>query len=109
MAMLAPAPRVRTSRELVLARFLETVNRHADDAALRWRVDGTWASLSWGEYAARAGAVAAGLRALGVRRGDRVGLYLRNRPEFHVADLGILLLGAVPVSFYNTSPPERLE
>ena len=109
MAMLAPAPYVRTSQELVIGRFVETVNRYADAAALRWRVDGTWASLSWGDYAARAAAVAGGLRALGVRRGDRVGLYLRNRPEFHVTDLGLLLLGAVPVSFYNTSPPERLE
>jgi long-chain acyl-CoA synthetase len=33
---------------------------------------------------------------------------LRNRPEFHVADLASLLIGATPVSVYNSSAPEQL-
>jgi long-chain acyl-CoA synthetase len=33
---------------------------------------------------------------------------LRNRPEFHVADMGVLLAGGTPVSIYNSSPPDRI-
>ncbi|HYM96214.1 MAG TPA: long-chain fatty acid--CoA ligase [Candidatus Sulfotelmatobacter sp.] len=38
------------------------------------------------------------LRALEIRRGDRVALYLPNIPEFAVAYLGVLKLGAIAVS-----------
>jgi long-chain acyl-CoA synthetase len=48
--------------------------------------------------------VAGGLAALGVERGDTVGIMLVNRPEFHFADAGAFHLGAVPFSVYNTSP-----
>jgi long-chain acyl-CoA synthetase len=33
---------------------------------------------------------------------------LRNRLEFHVADLGALLLGATPISIYNSSSPDQI-
>jgi long-subunit acyl-CoA synthetase (AMP-forming) len=48
------------------------------------------------------------LAALGLADGDTLGLLLTNRPEFHVADAGALLLGATPFSMYNTSAPEQL-
>lgn len=92
----------------VPVRFLDTVAARGGDPALRWRRDGSWSYLSWDGYGARAASVAAGFGRLGVEHGDRVGLLLHNRPEFHVADLGALFAGAVPVSYYNTSPPDRL-
>ena len=51
--------------------------------------------LSWGELRARVGAVAAGLRGLGVERGDRVVAYMPNVPEAIVAFLATASLGAV--------------
>ncbi|HMJ78435.1 MAG TPA: AMP-dependent synthetase/ligase, partial [Iamia sp.] len=45
---------------------------------------------------------------LGVAPGDRVVLLLRNRPEFHLADMGAVLAGATPISFYNSSSPEQI-
>jgi long-chain acyl-CoA synthetase len=65
-------------------------------------------ALSWRDYGTAARRVAAGLAALGLRRGDTVGLLLRNRAEFHVADTAALLLAATPFSMYNTSTPEQL-
>ena len=49
-----------------------------------------------------------GLRALGVGPGDRVVMLIGNRPEFHVADIAVLLLGATPISIYNSSSPEQI-
>jgi acetoacetyl-CoA synthetase len=51
--------------------------------------------LSWGELRAQVAATAAGLRALGVQRGDRVVAYMPNVPEAIVAFLASASIGAV--------------
>jgi acetoacetyl-CoA synthetase len=51
--------------------------------------------LSWGELRQQVAAVAAGLRELGVGRGDRVVAYLPNIPEAIVAFLAAASIGAV--------------
>ena len=92
-----------------LRNVLDGLVRHLDDHpdAIAFRtIDGeTW---TWREYADRAAAFAGGLAALGVKRGDRVVIMLRNRLEFHVADVGALLLGATAISIYNSSSPEQI-
>ncbi len=88
--------------------FLDTIAARPDAVALRWKEGDTWGTLSWREYADRASRVASALRDLGVTRGDRVVLMLRNRPEFHIADTAVLFLGATPVSIYNSSSPEQV-
>src|ERR671921_359913 len=47
-------------------------------------------------------------RCSGRGRGERMLLFLRNRPEFHVADLGAMLGGGTPLSIYNSSAPEQI-
>ena len=51
--------------------------------------------ISWGELKQRVAAVAEGLRALGVERGDRVVAYVPNSPEALIAFLATASLGAV--------------
>src|SRR5918999_305699 len=53
------------------------------------------AELTWGELRAQAGRIAAGLRALGVQRGDRVAAYMPNIPEAVTAFLATASIGAV--------------
>jgi len=53
------------------------------------------AELTWGELRAQAARIAAGLRALGVERGDRVAAYMPNIPEAVAAFLATASLGAV--------------
>lgn len=65
-------------------------------------------SLTYRELAARADAVAGGLAKLGLGRGETLALMLSNRPEFHVADLAAVTLGAVPFSIYQTLSPEQI-
>ena len=69
-----------------------------------WAVrDGVWRATSWQEAAETVAALAAGLRAHGVRPGDRVMLVSENRPEFCLADLGIMAAGAITVPTYTTN------
>jgi len=51
--------------------------------------------VSWGELHAQVSATAAGLRSLGVERGDRVVAYLPNIPEAIVAFLATASIGAI--------------
>jgi long-chain acyl-CoA synthetase len=86
--------------------FRITVEDHSDRVAVRTKDDDV--SLTWGELRDRVDALAGGLHALGVRRGDTVALMIGNRPEFHVADLAAMTLGATPFSIYLTSSPEQI-
>ncbi len=65
-------------------------------------------SLTWSELLDRVDAVAGGLAKLGVRRGDTVAIMLGNRPEFHIVDLAVAMLGATPFSIYTTYPAEEI-
>lgn len=88
------------------AHFQRQVTERPGQVAVR-RADGSGA-LTWAEYGARVREVAAGLAALGVRRGDAVGLMLTNRPEFHVLDAAVMHLGAIGFSVYNTSTADQI-
>ena len=83
-----------------------TAAAHPEIVAVRTVDDSV--SLTWSEVLARVQAVARGLAERGVRRGDTVALMLGNRPEFHIVDLAVAMLGATPFSVYLTYPPEEI-
>jgi acetoacetyl-CoA synthetase len=60
------------------------------------------ASLTWGDLTGQVAAVAAGLRELGVTRGDRVVAYMPNIPETLVAFLAVSSIGAI----WSSAAPE---
>jgi long-chain acyl-CoA synthetase len=86
--------------------FRITAEDVGDRVAVRTKDDSV--SLTWGELRDRVDALAGGLAKLGVGRGDSVALMFSNRPEFHLADLAVMMLGAVPYSIYSTSAPEQI-
>jgi long-chain acyl-CoA synthetase len=94
------------SPQTVTSAFRATVSARREEVAIK-ALDPPL-SWTWGELERRADSVASTLRGLGVGRGESVAVLLTNRPEFHAADLGALLVGAVPFSPYNTLPPEDL-
>ena len=88
--------------------FLRTVAAHGDAVALRWRVGDDWEQWTWSAYAEQVARAAAAFKGLGLGRGDRVVLMLRNIAEFHVFDLAAAFCGATAVSIYNSSSPEQI-
>ncbi|GAC54761.1 AMP-dependent synthetase/ligase [Gordonia amicalis] len=89
------------------AAFQQTVTVRPDAVAIR--TVGGAQQITWSQYATRVEAIAGGLAALGVGRGDTIGIMLTNRPEFHLVDTAALHLGAVPFSIYNTSSSDQIE
>jgi long-subunit acyl-CoA synthetase (AMP-forming) len=89
------------------AAFQHFVKQSPDAVIIR--TPGGKQEITWHEWDQRVRKLAAGLAALGVKRGDTVGLMLSNRPEYHLADAAALHLGAAPFSIYNTSAPEQIQ
>ncbi|HET9702110.1 MAG TPA: AMP-binding protein, partial [Burkholderiales bacterium] len=78
--------------------YAEQVFRHAtaERPAIVFRNEaGEDRELSWAELEVRVGALAASLRRMGIRRGDRVVAYLPNIPETVIAFLAVASLGAI--------------
>jgi len=71
--------------------------RSPEKPALRFQDGGVETVLSYGDLFARVDALAAGLATRGISKGDRVAFFLGNRPEFVVAYLAVIRLGAVMV------------
>ena len=91
----------------VAAAFRNTIASHPDRVAVRTKDDEI--AWTWAELGERVDALAGGLAELGVGRGDTVALMLSNRPEFHLADLAVMTLGATPFSIYNTFTAEQID
>ena len=89
--------------------FRATVARIPDQVALRWKVGEEWQQWTFAELADLACRAAAGLTAAGIEKGDRIVMMMRNCPEFHVLDVAALLVGATPVSIYNSSSHDQVE
>src|SRR5215210_5042359 len=87
---------------------LDALGRHAKPDALSLKVKGQWLYIPGEAIIQRVRAVALGLSALGVKKGDRVALLSENRPDWSVVDLAILSLGAVNVPIYTTQAPEQV-
>lgn len=76
----------------------------------RRRADsGQWITVTAGAFADDVDAVAKGLIAAGVSRGDRVALLSSTRFEWSLIDYAIWRAGATTVAIYETSSPDQVE
>ncbi len=75
---------------------------HPMPAYLEEQPDG-WRDVSWEEAGRRVDALARGLLARGVRRGDAVAVLSRTRLEWILLDWAIMSIGAVVVGLYPTN------
>ena len=89
-------------------RFLKAVDHLANPRAQMVRRDGKWEAVSSEEFLGRVAGLSSAFVELGVKPGDRVGLFSTNRPEWHTADFAINGAGAVTVPIYFNESPDRM-
>lgn len=89
--------------------FNAAVDRLRDSEFLRFKRGGGWRSLTFGEVARRVRELALGFHSLGLRSGDRIAIWSENRPEWNLADLAALAIGAVDVPIYATQTRSQVE
>ena len=80
--------------------LLYNATRLAGEVAQRHKRDGIWKEFSWADVRDEVQALALGLRARGVKRGQTVVLLSENRPELYWAEWAAMALGAKVVALY---------
>jgi long-chain acyl-CoA synthetase len=88
--------------------LLDKVASSGQSEVLHYKKEGSWQAISAQELAAQVRATTLGLYALGVRPGNYVGLLSENRPEWTIADLGVLNCAAADVPIYATQAPKQV-
>jgi len=81
--------------------MLEHAQQRPDAPALREKEYGIWQTLSWGALAQLVRALAGGLAAAGLQRGQHLVVIGENRPRLYATMLAAQSLGAVPVPLYQ--------
>ena len=87
------------------AAFAASVEAHPEKIAIFWGLEEISYRALWQQSCAVAQHLAS---RMAVRPGDRVGLWLKNRPEFITALFGILQSGAVAVPINNFLKPDEV-
>src|SRR5260370_5096328 len=88
---------------------LQAIVRHDKPDGVSEKRDGEWVHISAAEFVRRVRHIALGLADVGIRPKDRVALISENRPEWSIADLAILSLGAVTVPIYTTQSIDQIQ
>jgi len=86
----------------LVTRFYAQADRLGDRVFVGDKSSGDWQTQSWREVADQVSRVAAELMRQDVHAGDRVLLIAENRPEWAMADLAIMSIGAIVVPAYTT-------
>jgi long-chain acyl-CoA synthetase len=90
------------------SRFLNAMDSLPIPRAQLFRRDNVWHSISSAELLRRVAGLSMALVELGVKPGDRIGLFSTNRPEWHISDFAITGAGAITVPVYFNESPDRM-
>ncbi len=76
--------------------------------ALREKAYGIWQPYTWHDYAEYVKNTALGLIAVGLKRGDRIGIITNNHVEWLFSEFGGQAAGAVTLNLFTTAVAEEL-
>jgi len=88
--------------------LLHNARTRAHHPAIREKDYGIWLTWTWPEVAAEVRALACGLAALGLKRGDKIAIVGDNRPRLYWAMTAAQALGAIPVPLYQDSAADEM-
>ena len=93
-----------------VVKIFEKQSSTLQDQPYLWRkIDDKYSSLSWKEVRKNVEIFSTALKNLGILAGDRVVIVSENRPEWQIADLSIMAIGAISVPAYTTSTTNDYE
>ncbi|TWG99696.1 long-chain acyl-CoA synthetase [Mesorhizobium sp. J18] len=100
--------RISASPDTFPKYLLLNAERFRGRPSMRHKDYGIWQSWTWDEQLDEVRAFALGLKAIGLRRGDKVAIIGANRPRLYWSFASIQSLGAVPVPVYADSVAEEM-
>lgn len=97
--------------ENIVSMILEQANRLGERDVFRYKCEktGAYKGIRWNELSGLIQNVSQALVSLGFGYADNIGIFSDNRPEWVIADLGILGVRGVVVPFYATSSKQQIK
>ena len=93
-----------------VVKIFEKQSSMLQDQPYLWRkIDDKYSLLTWKEVRSNVERFSTALKNLGILEGDRVVIVSENRPEWQIADLSIMAIGAISVPAYTTSTTNDYE
>ena len=89
--------------------LLDQAQRNGEKPAIREKYLGIWQTWTWREVSEEVRALACGLNAMGLKRGDKLALIGDNRPKLYWSMSAAQCLGAIPVPMYQDSVADELQ
>lgn len=87
----------------------QSVSKHGEKECLRYKDGEQYHSITYDGFWESIQAFALGLRELGVKEGEKVGILSANCPAWAISDFAIMWIGAIVVPIYHTLPPSQVE
>ena len=81
--------------------------KYGDLPALHHKPYGKWETFSWNQTSEIIFAVASALLNEGIQEEDKIGIFSANRAEWHLSDLGAMLMRGITVPIYATNTEEE--
>ncbi len=105
-----PALTVRND-ETIYSLLTDRIARSGEDSPLteNKEADDTWSKLTAGQFNDRVRAIAKGLIAFGIKKGDAVTIFSATRVEWGLLDFALAAVGAVTVPIYDTDSAAQAE
>ncbi len=88
--------------------LIENVERFGERPAIREKDFGIWQSWTWREVLDEVRALACGLAAMGLERGDKVAIIGDNRPRLYWTMVAAQSVGGVPVPVYQDAVADEM-
>ena len=96
-----------TEKRTIMEVFEATADKHGGEVALRVKRGGKWKETTWGQYRDEVRTAAKALIQLGVEPGKGVSIIGFNSPQWQIADLAAIYVGARPAGIYTTNSAEQ--
>jgi long-chain acyl-CoA synthetase len=88
--------------------FKQAKELGSNKIAIREKMYGIWLSYNWTDYFHYTKNAALGLKSLGLKRGENIGIITDNHPEWLFTEIGAQALGAITVNLFTSSIAKEL-
>ena len=100
---MTPFPNIPSGQANLPAAFFAVAADNGGKILLAAKRDGEWQTMTYAEVADHVRRLAAALINQGIKPGDKIFISSENRPEWAIADLAIMAIGAVVVPSFVTN------
>ena len=93
----------------IFQKFEQAAKKYPKNIALGYKDHGAFKHLSYERLLEKVNQCVTGLKKLGVKPGDKVAIFSKNRPEWAKLDLALNKLGAISVPIHTSLSPRLIK